>query len=103
VVGSPGAAADPVAHRCQDDLAGPTTGGLTGQIDQARTHYWHHGSDGSYLAELLLRRGYEVHGLIRRARIRHRAAITFYVHPPEPGPGLFLHYADLSDRSGRRP
>ena len=58
------------------------------------------GQDGSYLAELLLDKGYEVHGLIRRSsqfntqRIEH-----LYVDPHEPGARLFLHYADLTDSS----
>ena len=58
------------------------------------------GQDGSYLAELLLQKGYEVHGLIRRSssfttgRIDH-----LYVDPHEPGARLFLHYADLTDPS----
>jgi len=56
------------------------------------------GQDGSYLAEFLLSKGYEVHGIIRRAssfntqRIEH-----IYVDPHEPEARLFLHYGDLSD------
>ena len=56
------------------------------------------GQDGSYLAELLLSKGYEVHGLIRRAstfntdRLEH-----IYVDPHLPEAKLFLHYGDLSD------
>jgi GDPmannose 4,6-dehydratase len=56
------------------------------------------GQDGSYLAELLLAKGYEVHGLIRRAstfnthRIEH-----LYVDPHESDARLFLHYGDLTD------
>jgi GDPmannose 4,6-dehydratase len=56
------------------------------------------GQDGSYLAELLLAKGYEVHGLIRRAstfnthRIEH-----LYVDPHEEHARLFLHYGDLTD------
>lgn len=56
------------------------------------------GQDGSYLAELLLNKGYEVHGLIRRAstfntdRIEH-----LYVDSHNPDAHLFLHYGDLSD------
>ena len=58
------------------------------------------GQDGSYLAELLLDKGYEVHGIIRRAssfnteRIEH-----LYRDPHEEGSRLFLHYGDLSDSS----
>ena len=56
------------------------------------------GQDGSYLAELLLDEGYEVHGLMRRCssfttgRIDH-----IFQDPHEPGARLFLHYGDLSD------
>ncbi|HYE03185.1 MAG TPA: GDP-mannose 4,6-dehydratase [Phycisphaerales bacterium] len=56
------------------------------------------GQDGSYLAELLLRKGYEVHGIIRRAsgfntdRIDH-----LYLDPHIPGGRLKLHYGDLLD------
>jgi GDPmannose 4,6-dehydratase len=58
------------------------------------------GQDGSYLAELLLAKGYEVHGLIRRSssfttgRIDH-----LYQDPHEHDTRLFLHYADLTDPS----
>src|SRR5699024_5585623 len=56
------------------------------------------GQDGSYLAELLLGKGYEVHGLIRRASTFNTARIDhLYVDPHEPHAKLFLHYADLSD------
>jgi len=56
------------------------------------------GQDGSYLAELLLSKGYEVHGLIRRASTFNTARIDhLYVDPHEPGAKLFLHYGDLSD------
>ncbi|KKK97865.1 hypothetical protein LCGC14_2648480, partial [marine sediment metagenome] len=61
------------------------------------------GQDGSYLAELLLAKGYEVHGLIRRSssfntqRIEH-----LYRDPHDPEARLFLHYADLSDGTGLR-
>lgn len=58
------------------------------------------GQDGSYLAELLLEKGYEVHGLIRRSssfnteRLEH-----IYQDPHERKARLFLHYGDLSDAS----
>jgi GDPmannose 4,6-dehydratase len=58
------------------------------------------GQDGSYLAELLLSKGYEVHGLIRRSssfstgRIEH-----LYRDPHDEEVRLFLHYSDLSDSS----
>ncbi|MEN9265994.1 MAG: GDP-mannose 4,6-dehydratase, partial [Thermostichales cyanobacterium BF4_bins_65] len=56
------------------------------------------GQDGSYLAELLLEKGYEVHGIIRRSstfntdRIEH-----IYVDSHDPNARLFLHYGDLTD------
>jgi GDPmannose 4,6-dehydratase len=56
------------------------------------------GQDGSYLAELLLKKGYEVHGIVRRAstfttdRIDH-----LYVDPHKQDARLFLHYGDLTD------
>ena len=56
------------------------------------------GQDGSYLAELLLAKGYEVHGLIRRASTFNTARIDhLYVDPHDPNARLFLHYGDLSD------
>jgi GDPmannose 4,6-dehydratase len=56
------------------------------------------GQDGSYLAELLLRKGYEVHGLIRRASTFNTHRIDhLYVDPHNPEAKLFLHYGDLSD------
>lgn len=56
------------------------------------------GQDGSYLAELLLRKGYEVHGLIRRASTFNTVRIDhLYVDPHSPDARLFLHYGDLSD------
>ncbi len=56
------------------------------------------GQDGSYLAELLLSKGYEVHGLIRRASSFNTGRIDhIYTDPHIPGTRLFLHYGDLSD------
>jgi GDPmannose 4,6-dehydratase len=56
------------------------------------------GQDGSYLAELLLSKGYEVHGLIRRASTFNTSRIEhLYVDPHDPEALLFLHYGDLSD------
>ncbi|NPC97277.1 GDP-mannose 4,6-dehydratase [Nocardioides sp. zg-DK7169] len=56
------------------------------------------GQDGSYLAELLLGKGYEVHGLIRRASTFNTARIDhLYQDPHDPEARLFLHYGDLSD------
>ncbi len=56
------------------------------------------GQDGSYLAEFLLSKGYEVHGIIRRASTFNTHRIDhIYVDPHEPDARLFLHYGDLSD------
>ena len=56
------------------------------------------GQDGSYLAELLLSKGYQVHGLIRRASTFNTGRIDhIYIDPHMPGRKLFLHYGDLSD------
>ncbi|OZC68130.1 GDP-mannose 4,6-dehydratase [Rhodococcus sp. 06-418-5] len=56
------------------------------------------GQDGSYLAELLLSKGYEVHGLIRRASTFNTLRIEhLYVDPHVSAAKLFLHYGDLSD------
>src|SRR6476469_6007083 len=61
------------------------------------------GQDGSYLTELLLDKGYEVHGIVRRSssfntdRIEH-----LYVDPHASGAKLFLHYGDLVDGIGLR-
>ena len=56
------------------------------------------GQDGSYLAELLLRKGYEVHGLIRRASTFNTHRIDhLYQDPHTADQRLFLHYGDLSD------
>ncbi len=58
------------------------------------------GQDGSYLAELLLAKGYEVHGLRRRASTFNSARIEhLYQDPRDPDSRLFLHYADLTDES----
>ncbi len=58
------------------------------------------GQDGSYLAELLLEKGYEVHGLIRRSSSFNTGRIDhLYRDPHEAQTRLFLHYADLTDSS----
>ncbi len=58
------------------------------------------GQDGSYLAELLLHKGYEVHGLIRRSSVFNTQRIEhLYQDPHEQDTKLFLHYGDLSDGS----
>lgn len=58
------------------------------------------GQDGSYLAELLLDKGYEVHGLIRRASSFNTQRIDhLYLDPHNPNAKLFLHFGDLTDGS----
>jgi GDPmannose 4,6-dehydratase len=59
------------------------------------------GQDGSYLAELLLSKGYKVHGVIRRSSSFNTGRIEhLYRDPHEPGADLTLHYGDLTDSSG---
>jgi GDPmannose 4,6-dehydratase len=59
------------------------------------------GQDGSYLAEFLLAKGYEVHGLIRRSSTFNTSRIDhIYQDPHEKNPKLFLHYGDLIDGVG---
>jgi len=55
------------------------------------------GQDGSYLAELLLGKGYEVHGLIRRASTFNTDRIDHLYRDPHEAPRLVLHYGDLTD------
>ena len=58
------------------------------------------GQDGSYLTELLLEKGYEVHGIIRRSSSFNTKRIdSLYRDPHERGVKLFLHYGDLTDSS----
>lgn len=58
------------------------------------------GQDGSYLAELLLSKGYEVHGIIRRASTFNTGRLDpIYADPHAGQSRLFLHYGDLSDAS----
>ncbi len=58
------------------------------------------GQDGSYLAELLLSKGYEVHGIIRRASTFNTGRLdAIYQDPHESHRRLFLHYGDLADAS----
>jgi GDPmannose 4,6-dehydratase len=58
------------------------------------------GQDGSYLAEFLLSKGYEVHGIVRRASTFNTHRIDhIYVDPHIKGAKFFLHYGDLSDSS----
>ena len=56
------------------------------------------GQDGSYLAELLLSKGYQVHGIIRRSASFNTERIDhIYQDPHDVGARLFLHYGDLTD------
>lgn len=56
------------------------------------------GQDGSYLTELLLSKGYEVHGLVRRSSTFSTSRIDhLYVDPHEPDARLFLHFGDMSN------
>ena len=58
------------------------------------------GQDGSYLAELLLEKGYEVHGIKRRASLFNTQRIDhIYQDPHEDSPDMHLHYGDLADSS----
>jgi GDPmannose 4,6-dehydratase len=58
------------------------------------------GQDGAYLAELLLEKGYEVHGIRRRASLLNTDRIDhLYQDPHEPNARLFLHYGDMTDSS----
>ena len=58
------------------------------------------GQDGSYLAEFLLDKGYEVHGLIRRHSTQNTERIDHILAGPYNGTKFFLHYADMTDSSG---
>jgi GDPmannose 4,6-dehydratase len=61
------------------------------------------GQDGSFLAEFLLGKGYEVHGLIRRASTFNTERLDpIYADPHERGPSLYLHYGDVTDGTGLR-
>ncbi len=57
------------------------------------------GQDGSYLAEFLLEKGYEVHGLVRRHSISNTARIDHILASTYNGIKFFLHYADMTDSS----
>ena len=61
------------------------------------------GQDGSYLAELLLFKGYEVHGLIRRASTFNTSRIDHLYSDPHNETRLFLHYGDIGNTGGRSP
>src|SRR3954453_6953174 len=61
------------------------------------------GQDGSFLAELLLRKGYEVHGIVRRASTFNTDRLDqIYSDPHEPNVNLFLHYGDVTDGASLR-
>src|SRR5947209_2712307 len=61
------------------------------------------GQDGSYMAELLLAKGYEVHGLLRRASSFNTDRIDHIYHDVHvAGPALRLHYGDLGDGTSLR-
>lgn len=55
------------------------------------------GQDGSYLAELLLSKGYEVHGLVRRSSSFNTGRLDDIYQDPHDNRQLILHYAELSD------
>lgn len=61
------------------------------------------GQDGSYLTELLLEKGYEIHGVVRRTSSIERSRLEALFHDPKIyGHRLFLHYADLDDPTSLR-
>ena len=60
------------------------------------------GQDGSYLAELLLEKGYQVHGIVRRASLFNTDRIDHLHVGGHPNPNFFLHYGDLSDAGALR-
>lgn len=60
------------------------------------------GQDGSYLAELLLGKGYDVHGLVRRASTFNRGRIDHLTLADDAAPRLRLHYGDMADGSSLR-
>jgi GDPmannose 4,6-dehydratase len=60
------------------------------------------GQDGSYLAELLLAKNYQVHGIVRRASLFNTDRIDHLHVGEEPNPNFFLHYGDLSDAGALR-
>lgn len=61
------------------------------------------GQDGSYLSELLLSKGYTVHGIVRRSSTFNTSRINhIYEDPHDKGRRLVLHYADLTDSTGLR-
>src|SRR5260221_415974 len=85
---SPGPHEDAGPHERQEDpMKRALITGVTGQ-------------DGAYLAEFLLAKGYEVHGIKRRASSFNTARIDhIYEDPHNPSPHFILHYGDLTDSS----
>ena len=57
------------------------------------------GQDGSYLAELLIKKGYDVHGLIRRSSTNNTSNIDHLINPKDKDRKIYLHYGDLLDSS----
>ena len=57
------------------------------------------GQDGSYLTELLLGKGYEIHGLIRRSSSFNTSRLEHLYNDPHSRPAMTLHYGDLTDSS----
>ena len=55
------------------------------------------GQDGSYLTELLLEKGYEVHGIIRRQSSQNTERIDHILNEPAFADRVFLHYGDMTD------
>lgn len=60
------------------------------------------GQDGSYLAELLLKKGYEVHGIVRRVSSFNTGRIDHLHVGDDAHPDFHLHYGDLSDAGSLR-
>src|ERR1041384_3208313 len=61
------------------------------------------GQDGSFLAEFLLAKGYQVHGIVRRASTFNTDRLdSIYADPHEQNAAMFLHYGDITDSSGLR-
>ncbi len=61
------------------------------------------GQDGSYLAEFLIKQGYQVHGIVRRTSLFNTDRIDhIYQDPHENNPQVFLHYGDMTDGTGLR-
>jgi GDPmannose 4,6-dehydratase len=61
------------------------------------------GQDGSYLSQLLVEKGYEVHGIVRRASTFNTGRLDhLYRDPHDPEARLFLHYGDVADGTGLR-